>query len=160
MVLFSTSTFAFHRHFPSAYRCTGNYSDQNNNHRACAETSTRAIRAAHPEWIMGHGDRGALHYGIHSHLTVDDIDRLMPFYDAGFRFSEVGVFVLDERSPNDPSWGDLGRVKRRLLAALEDAWGSVPDRLQNVQRWHRLFTHNYSYEYMQRHLGRYDSLWV
>ena len=108
MVLFSTSTFAFHRHFPSAYRCTGNYSDQNNNHRACAETSTRAIRAAHPEWIMGHGDRGALHYGIHSHLTVDDIDRLMPFYDAGFRFSEVGVFVLDERSPNDPSWGDLG----------------------------------------------------
>ena len=157
VLLFSPSTFAFHRAFPSSYTCTGNVSD---NPRACAETPTRAIRAAHPEWAMGHGDRGASHYGIGRNLTDDDVDRLMPFYDAGLRFSEVGIFVLDERSPNDASWADVRRVRRRLLAALKEGRASAPARLRSVLRWQKAWTHKYSYAYVQQHLGKYDSLWV
>ena len=162
VVLFNAASFKFQRVFDFAYTCDGGKSRLT---RACAEEQTRAIRAAHPEWPLVHGDRPS------SNLTwvssdsstrpnLKDIDRLMPFYSLGFRFSRAGLFVLGPRDSNDHrSWTE-DSVKNTLLTALARESASVPARMKYLQKWQHMFTLRRSYEYMNDHVAKYDTLWV
>ena len=162
VMLFTVASFKLQRTLHSVYKCDGGKSRFT---RACAEAQTRAIRAAHPEWPLVHGDRPASNLTWDSpdtsaRLNLEDVDRLMPFYGLGFRFSRVGLFVLDPRDSTDHRLWTEDSVKKILLTALARESASVPARMEYLKKWQHMFTHRRSYAYMNDHVAKYDTLWV